>query len=76
MATPHVSGVAALIWSANPYWTNVQIRTALIGSAMDLGAGGRDVYYGYGLVQAKAALDLLGGATDPTPTPTSTPVTP
>lgn len=77
MATPHVSGVAALIWSANPNWTNIEIRNALNGSALDLGAGGRDVYYGFGLVQAKAALTLLGGGTVPSPTPTDPPtVTP
>ena len=61
MATPHVSGVAALIWSANPSWTNVQIREAMAATAMDLGEGGRDVYYGFGLVQAKAALNYLSG---------------
>jgi serine protease len=59
MATPHVSGVAALIWSANVTWTNVQIRKALQASAEDLGAAGRDSSYGFGLVQAKAALDYL-----------------
>lgn len=76
MATPHVSGVAALIWSANPSWTNVQIRSALTESAMDLGTAGRDVYYGFGLVQAKAALDLLGWSSPtPTDTPTTTPTT-
>ncbi len=63
MATPHVSGVAALIWSANPAWTNVQIREAMTATAKDLGDVGRDVYYGYGLVQAKAALDQLTGTT-------------
>jgi len=62
MATPHVSGVAALIWSANPSWTNAQIRTALTSTALDLGATGKDNYYGYGLVQAKAALDYLRGS--------------
>jgi subtilisin family serine protease len=59
MATPHVSGVAALIWSANPTWTNVQIRNALTSTAQDLGAAGRDTSYGFGLVRAKAALDQL-----------------
>jgi len=59
MATPHVSGVAALLWSANPDWTNVQIREAMDMTAMDLGDPGRDVHYGFGLVQAKAALDYL-----------------
>jgi len=73
MATPHVSGVAALIWSAFPSLTNVQIRNALTTTALDLGTGGRDVYYGFGLVQAKDALDYLGGGSNPTPTPTFTP---
>src|SRR5206468_1694693 len=62
MATPHVSGVAALVWSYNPAWTNVQIRDALQKSALDLGAPGRDNSYGYGLVQAKAALAYLQGS--------------
>jgi hypothetical protein len=33
------------------------VRNALEKSAQDLGAAGRDNYYGHGLVQAKAALD-------------------
>ncbi len=57
MATPHVSAVAALVWSYNPSWTNLRVRNALEKSALDLGAAGRDNYYGNGLVQAKAALD-------------------
>jgi hypothetical protein len=67
MATPHVSAVAALIWSWDPSLTNVEIRNALTATAQDLGAGGRDVYYGYGLVQARAALEYLGydGGTTP-----------
>ncbi|HVE87272.1 MAG TPA: S8 family serine peptidase, partial [Myxococcales bacterium] len=60
MATPHVSGVAALIWSAYPTKTATQVRAALQNTARDLGAAGRDNAYGYGLVQAKAALDYLG----------------
>ena len=59
MATPHVSGVAALIWSANPNWTNVEIREALDNTAMDLGDPGRDIHYGFGLVQAYDALQYL-----------------
>jgi subtilisin family serine protease len=61
MATPHVSAVAALIWSWNPSLTNVQIREAMAATALDLGDPGRDIYYGYGLVQAKDALKYLGG---------------
>lgn len=60
MSAPHVSGVAALLWSANPALTNVQIREAMASTAMDLGDLGYDVHYGYGLVQAYDALDSLG----------------
>lgn len=69
MATPHVSGVAALIWSHHPNKTNADIRRALELSAQDLGTAGRDDSYGHGLVQARAALDLLdgGGVGDTTP---------
>lgn len=59
MAAPHVSGVAALIWSAYPNKTNAEIREALDATAFDLGDPGRDVYYGFGLVQAYDALQYL-----------------
>jgi serine protease len=73
MAAPHVSGVAALVWSYNPNLTNVQIRDALTGSAEDLGAAGRDNSYGWGLVRAFNALQFLGyGGGGPTPTATPT----
>jgi subtilisin family serine protease len=61
MATPHVSAVAALIWSWDPSLTNVQIREAMAATAYDLGDPGRDDYYGHGLVQAYDALKYLGG---------------
>ena len=68
MATPHVAGVAALVWSANPGWSNAQVRQALAVTAEDLGPAGRDNAYGWGLVQAKAALDELQGGSEPPPT--------
>lgn len=61
MATPHVSAVAALVWSHNTAWTNAQIRQALQSTAEDLGPSGRDTSYGFGLVRAKAALAQLQG---------------
>lgn len=61
MATPHVSAVAALVWSLNPGCTAAQLRASLGKSAQDLGAAGRDDYYGQGLVQAKAAHDRIAG---------------
>jgi hypothetical protein len=59
MATPHVSGVAQLVWSTHPQCTNAEIRAALDATAVDLGLPGRDNAYGYGLVQAQAASDYL-----------------
>jgi len=60
MATPHVSAVAALVWSYFPTCTGEQIRQSLNKSALDLGVAGRDAKFGYGLVQAKAAYDRIG----------------
>ncbi|WP_375767118.1 S8 family serine peptidase [Archangium gephyra] len=59
MAAPHVSGVAALVWSARPGLNASQVRTLLERTAKDLGDSGHDPRYGHGLVQAKAALDAL-----------------
>lgn len=61
MAAPHVAGVAALLYSQgirNP----AAIEAALKKFAQDLGPGGRDDQYGYGLVDARAALRGLGVA--------------
>ncbi|MCV2370948.1 S8 family serine peptidase [Roseateles oligotrophus] len=59
MATPHVSGVAALVWSHFPKCSAKQIRQVLNASAMELGRPGKDPEFGFGLVQAKAAYDRL-----------------
>jgi subtilisin family serine protease len=61
MATPHVSGVAALVWSGSLGSTNDKIRDALAQTALDLGDIGRDSAYGHGLVQAYDAWQYLGG---------------
>ena len=58
-ASAHVAGVAALVWSHFPSCNNQEIRDALTHSAMDLGEVGRDNIMGYGLVQAKRAVDHL-----------------
>ena len=72
MATPHLSGVAALVWSAAPDKTNQQVREALDATALDLDAPGRDINTGYGLVQAADAVEELvnGGLPQPGSTPT------
>ena len=56
MATPHVTGCAALVWAANPAFKNSDVRNRLQSKAIDLGAPGVDDQYGYGLVNAFNAL--------------------
>jgi serine protease len=59
MACPHVAGVAALIFSAAHYnITPAEVSNILFDSAQDLGTPGRDDIFGYGLVDAYAALTL------------------
>ncbi|OAB56476.1 hypothetical protein AY599_22200 [Leptolyngbya valderiana BDU 20041] len=67
MATPHVAAVAALVWSYAPDMTVAEIRNLLTSTAEDLGTPGRDNEFGFGLVQAKAAIDAIGGGGDPQP---------
>ncbi|KAB7707442.1 S8 family serine peptidase [Bacillus aerolatus] len=51
MASPYVVGLAALYKEKYPEMTNKQIRTLLQKNAVDLGAAGKDDYFGYGLAQ-------------------------
>lgn len=55
MATPHVSGVAALL-KASGVNDPEEIRSRLINTARDLGTGGKDDFYGFGLLDAYGAL--------------------
>ena len=56
-AAPLVSGVAALIRSAYPELTAAQVINRIITTARDSGAPGRDTLYGYGILDANAALN-------------------
>lgn len=71
MACPHVAGLAGLVMSRNPALSNQQVRQVLITSAQDLGAAGRDSLYGYGRINALAALTETpdSGGAYPTPNP-------
>jgi subtilisin family serine protease len=73
MATPHVSGLAALLVSAVPTATVAQLRAAIVGTARDVGAPGVDTKTGRGRIDSLAALRSLQ-ANASTPLATTAPV--
>jgi subtilisin len=58
MATPHVSGAAALLRAQNPSWSNQQIVNRLLETANHPTGGTRDDYYGYGILDVAYAVGL------------------
>ncbi len=68
-SAPVVSGVAALVKALRPDFGAAQIESALFASPVDLGAAGKDAYYGYGRVSAAGAVAaaLAAPAFDSTP---------
>jgi serine protease len=55
-AAPFVSGIAALLLSHYPAWTNSEVADQIEQTATDLQTTGWDEYTGFGLVNAYAAL--------------------
>ena len=58
-STPITAGVVALMLSVEPDLTSHEVRHFLTRSARDLGQPGKDNYYGWGRVNARAALDMI-----------------
>ena len=65
MATPHVTGLVSLIWSVNQSLTNSQVRQILIDTAVKLGAGNFDNSWGFGRIDAFAAVQRAFGTVTP-----------
>lgn len=61
-ATPHVSGLAALLFAQDPARTPAQVRKIIESSADDLGAAGRDQYFGFGRINVERALRYGDGS--------------
>lgn len=57
VAVPHVSGAAALVWSAHPGLSSEAVRGLLRCTARDLEARGWDARAGHGLLDAGGALE-------------------
>lgn len=73
MASPHVAGTAALVIAAGIAdangngRVNDEVRTTLNTTADDLGVTGKDTLYGYGLVNAVAAVAAVLPPPPPSP---------
>jgi len=64
MASPHVAGVAALMKAVKPSLGPVELDTLLASGALtsDLGAAGRDDFFGHGLIDARRAVEAVSAA--------------
>ena len=67
MATPHVTGTAALIRSRHPTWSASGVRGAIASTCYNLGPSGWDSTFGWGLIDARAAVSLSSEPKLPAP---------
>ncbi len=58
-AAPIVTGVVALMIAKNPALTVAEVKNILYSTATNLGGSGRNNYYGWGLINAEAALSAV-----------------
>ena len=72
-AAPHAGAVAALILQADPSLTPAEVASLIQNTSTDRGSAGYDNTYGYGLVDALAAVDSLEA---PAGSPAAVSVTP
>jgi autotransporter-associated beta strand protein len=56
-AAPEVSGAAALVWQAYPYFSNDLVRQTLLSTADDIGVAGPDSVFGYGRLNVGRAVN-------------------
>ncbi|MBU7027818.1 MAG: S8 family serine peptidase, partial [Theionarchaea archaeon] len=59
MATPHIAGVAALMLDARGSATPLQIKNCMGATAIDKGTTGKDCLWGWGRVDAYAAVNQI-----------------
>jgi subtilisin family serine protease len=63
MSAPLVAGTVALMMASKPSLTNTQVESLLYSTAVDLGTPGRDKQFGYGRIDAGAAVRAAAGST-------------
>jgi subtilisin family serine protease len=55
-STPHVSGLAALIWSLQPEWSALQVSQVITSTAKDVWSPGKDNLTGWGRIDTQKAV--------------------
>lgn len=76
MASPHVAGLVALLAEANPAVRGETAIQLLRATSADMGAAGPDTDFGYGMVNAEAAVAAAVGASAQATTDTRFTLTP
>ncbi|WP_343133163.1 S8 family serine peptidase [Dyella sp. M7H15-1] len=56
-AAPAVSGAAALVWQAYPYFSNFLVQQTLLGTATPMGGAQPNPTFGYGVLNVGAAVN-------------------
>lgn len=67
MAAPVVTGLIALMKSVRPDLTPDEVEALIQGTATDLGSGGHDPQFGWGLIDANRAVNAAIAYVRPTP---------
>jgi len=62
IASPHVAGAGAILIDKCPTCTTSEIRNILRDTAIDLGDTGKDILFGYGLVDLVSAMNYLSSS--------------
>lgn len=73
MATPHVAGVASLLWAAHPTASVSTVRSALLSGVVQVASLQGKTVTGGRLDAARALAYNFGSGTPPPPVPTPTP---
>lgn len=61
MATPHISGVMAILLQANPKLTVDQAEATILAGVTDLGTPGNDTTFGLGRADVLKSVDMMSG---------------
>ena len=74
-SSPATAAVVALVMARNPALSPAQVDGIIMNASLDLGTPGKDVYFGYGRVDAAAAVSAGGSSPAPDTEPPTVSIT-